>query len=105
MPRTRVVCTIGPVTRSKEAIRALAEAGMDVARLNFSHGTHQEHGQVIQWVREASRDIGRELGILQDLCGPKIRTGNLAAPIDLKPGREIVISAEEVLGTPERISC
>ncbi|HVY61065.1 MAG TPA: pyruvate kinase [Planctomycetota bacterium] len=106
MPRTKIVCTLGPVTRSKEAIGALAEAGMDVVRLNFSHGTHEEHGQAIRWVREVSREIGREIAILQDLCGPKIRIGALATPtIELKPGREVTITQADVEGTPERISC
>jgi pyruvate kinase len=105
MPRTKIVCTIGPVTRSRDAIRALAEAGMDVARLNFSHGTHEEHGQTIGWVREVSREIGREIAILQDLCGPKIRTGRLTTPsVELKQGKEIAISGEDIEGTAERIS-
>src|SRR5439155_15812902 len=99
MPRTKIVCTIGPATRARDAIRALAEAGMDVARLNFSHGTHEEHGEVIRWVREVSREIGREIGVLQDLGGPKIRTGKLkAAVVELRAGREFVITTKEFEG-------
>jgi pyruvate kinase len=105
MPRTKIVCTIGPATRSREAIRALAEAGMDVARLNFSHGTHEEHGEVVRWVREASREIGREIGVLQDLGGPKIRTGKLVKPVvELRPGREFLISTQECEGDETRVS-
>ena len=78
---------------------------MNVVRLNFSHGTHEEHGQVVKWIREVSREIGREIAILQDLCGPKIRTGKMATPtVELKPGKELTVSDDEVEGTPERIS-
>lgn len=105
MPRTKIVCTIGPATRSRDAIRALAEAGMDVARVNFSHGTHEEHGEVIRWVREISREIGREIGVLQDLGGPKIRTGKLGATVvELRAGREFAITTQEITGDENRVS-
>ncbi|MDP9074433.1 MAG: pyruvate kinase [Actinomycetota bacterium] len=73
--RAKIVCTLGPVTRSPEAIRALVDAGMDVARLNFSHGTHEEHAASYRLVREASDATGHSVGILADLQGPKIRLG------------------------------
>jgi pyruvate kinase len=99
MPRTKIVCTIGPATRSRDAIRALAEAGMNVARLNFSHGTHAEHGEVVGWVREISRELGHEIGILQDLGGPKVRTGTLKMPVvELRAGREFTITTRDVEG-------
>ena len=74
---TKIVCTIGPASSSVAALVQLIEAGMDVARLNFSHGSYAEHLQVIQNVREASRQTGEFVTILQDLSGPKIRTGTL----------------------------
>jgi pyruvate kinase len=75
--RTKIVCTIGPKTNSAEKISELMKAGMDVARLNFSHGDHEMHRQTIQLIRGLSKQAGKEIGILQDLGGPKIRLGNL----------------------------
>ena len=88
--RTKIVCTLGPVTSTPEMIAKMAEAGMDVARLNFSHGDHQSHGQTIEAVREISRRIGREIGILQDLCGPKIRLGQV-------PGQERHLTSGQIV--------
>jgi pyruvate kinase len=73
--RAKIVCTIGPAVESREGIRALLEAGMDVARLNFSHGEHKEHQRRLELVRSESEAMGKPVAILQDLCGPKIRTG------------------------------
>ena len=73
--RAKIVCTLGPATYSAEAIRALVDAGMDVARLNLSHGTHADHEQVYGLVRAASDASGRAVGIMVDLQGPKIRLG------------------------------
>jgi pyruvate kinase len=75
--RTKIVCTLGPSSSDRETIGKLIEAGMDVARLNFSHGTHEEHQQRIEIVREEARKLGREVAILQDLQGPKIRVGDI----------------------------
>jgi pyruvate kinase len=74
--RTKIVCTLGPATQSNDAIAALVEAGMDVARLNFSHGTREQHAAAYGWAREASDAAGRAVGILADLQGPKIRLGS-----------------------------
>lgn len=74
---TKIVCTIGPSSASPERLRALVEAGMDVARLNFSHGTHESHAQVIQHIRQISAETDKPIAILQDLCGPKLRLGAL----------------------------
>lgn len=74
---TKIVCTIGPATSSPERLRALIESGMDVARLNFSHGTHESHGQVIEHIRRISAEMDKPVAILQDLCGPKLRLGTL----------------------------
>ena len=73
--RAKIVCTVGPAVDSPEGIRGLIEAGMNVARLNFSHGTAADHAQRVEWIRQQSRELGKHVAILQDLCGPKIRTG------------------------------
>jgi pyruvate kinase len=106
MRRTKIVCTIGPSTSSPEMIARLIAAGMDVARLNFSHGTHADHAQRIKLLREAARQADRPLGILQDLQGPKIRTGKLkdGQPVQLRAGDRFVITTHEIVGTAERVS-
>jgi pyruvate kinase len=104
--RAKIVCTIGPATASPERLRGLAEAGMDVARLNFSHGTHADHERTYQLVRETAEAVGRPIGILADLQGPKIRLGRFAEPpVEWRTGDHVVITAEQVLGTAERVSC
>lgn len=105
MRRTKIVCTIGPATRSREAIAGLIRAGMNVARLNFSHGTSEEHGQVVDLVRQVSREQGAWTAILQDLQGPKIRIGTLkGGRILLRHDDELVITTEPLEGTAERVS-
>src|SRR5512133_1877854 len=93
-PRTKIVCTLGPASSSRETIRALVEAGLNVARINFSHGTHAQHADVITSVREVAAELGRPVAILGDLQGPRIRIGDLPAPIMLEPGTEIVMVPE-----------
>ena len=106
--RTKIVCTIGPASASVEQLDRLARAGMDVARLNFSHGTHAEHAEVIKRLREGESRWGRPITILQDLQGPKIRLGTFGARggrrIDLEPGAIFTLTAEPVVGTSERAS-
>jgi pyruvate kinase len=106
MRKTKIVCTIGPASRSAEKLEALILAGMDVARLNFSHGTHEEHGQVICALREISARLGHSLAILQDLSGPKIRTGALqgGTAVALVAGAEITITTEPVVGTASLVA-
>ena len=88
MRRAKIVCTLGPATSSAENLRELVRAGMDVARLNLSHGDHKDHEQVYQDVRKASDQTGRAVGILVDLQGPKIRTARFEnGPIQLVPAR------------------
>lgn len=97
--RTKIVCTLGPVSDSEEVVRRLAEAGMDVARLNFSHGDHASHAKTIKIVRTVAQKIGREIGILQDLCGPKIRLGKIDGERFLAAGHEVtLISGESAQG-------
>ena len=103
--RAKIVCTIGPVTSSPERIRDLVRAGMDVARLNFSHGTHADHAQVYKAIREASDECGRAVGILADLQGPKIRLGRFAGgPVEWREGDIVRVTVEDVAGTHDRVS-
>ena len=106
MRRTKIVCTIGPATSSEERLEQLMRAGMNVARLNFSHGTHQEHELVIERVRAISARLGCAVAILQDLQGPKIRTGKLqdGKPVTLVDGLQITITTREVVGNAQVIS-
>ena len=106
MRRTKIICTLGPATGSLEKIRELIRAGMDVARLNFSHGTPETHARFAQWVRQASRDVGRPVALLQDLGGPKIRTGTLGArrSVALQEGQRFWLTAEETEGSSRRVS-
>jgi len=98
--RAKIVCTLGPATYSAESIRSLVEAGMDVARLNLSHGTHADHEQVYRLVREAADESGRAVGIMVDLQGPKIRLGRLASgPVTLVAGDEFTITTDAVPGS------
>src|SRR5664279_6508429 len=97
--RAKIVCTLGPATYSEAAIRGLVDAGMDVARLNLSHGTHADHEQVYWMVRAAAADSGRAVGIMVDLQGPKIRLGRLASgPVTLVAGAEFTITTDNVPG-------
>ena len=97
--RTKIVCTIGPASRDPETLERLMQAGMNVCRLNFSHGTHEEHAAAIRDIRAAAERLGKPIAILQDLAGPKIRTGKLAAgPVRLEPGRMIVLTSRDVPG-------
>ena len=103
--RAKIVCTMGPVTSSPERIRELVRAGMDVARLNFSHGTHADHAQVYKTIREASDECGRAVGILADLQGPKIRLGRFAGgPVEWREGDVVRVTVEDVAGTHDRVS-
>jgi pyruvate kinase len=103
---SKIVCTIGPATRSPRMIRKLMQAGMDVARLNFSHGTHEEHAQSISILRQAAIEIKRPIAILADLQGPKIRTGALAGggTVLLRAGQRFVITTAKVLGDSTRVN-
>lgn len=98
--RTKIVCTLGPATSSHDAIMSLAEAGMNVARLNFSHGTHADHAERIRIVREVADEIGKPIAILGDLQGPRIRIGDLALSVPLNPGDDVTLvhEGEEVGG-------
>ncbi|WP_439660793.1 pyruvate kinase [Lentzea sp. HUAS TT2] len=103
--RAKIVCTLGPATGTPEKVRDLVAAGMDVARMNFSHGSHADHKQVYDMVRAAADESGRAVGILADLQGPKIRLGRFAAgPVDWNTGDIVRITVEDVEGTHDRVS-
>ena len=103
--RTKIVCTLGPAVASLEGITGLVESGMDVARLNFSHGEHEDHAQNYRWVREASDSTGHAVGILADLQGPKIRLGRFAEGSTYWADGEVVrITVDDVEGTHDRVS-
>ena len=103
--RAKIVCTLGPATGSLEQITALVESGMDVARLNFSHGTHADHEKAYRMVREASDKVGRAVAVLADLQGPKIRLGTFATgPVTWATGARVCVTVEDVPGTAERVS-
>jgi pyruvate kinase len=103
---TKIIATIGPACAAEGALDALIAAGTDVFRLNFSHGTHEEHGEVITRIRDAAARSGRHVAILQDLSGPKIRTGKLVdrKVIDLVPGAALEIATGDFVGGPGRVS-
>jgi len=104
IPKTKIVCTIGPASNSPEIVKALIEAGMSVARLNFSHGSHRDHGQMIEMIRGVAHEVGRPVAILQDLCGPKIRVGEIPPPgIRLTNGQSIVLTTDKQAAGEDRI--
>jgi pyruvate kinase len=99
--RTKIVATIGPATASAEMVRALVRAGMDAARLNFSHGSRDEHAERARLVRDAQEEAGRPLAIIADLQGPKLRLGKLPEPLELEEGTVVVIVGAEARGHGE----
>ncbi|HEX2130368.1 MAG TPA: pyruvate kinase, partial [Actinophytocola sp.] len=103
--RAKIVCTLGPATATPEKVRELVAAGMDVARMNFSHGSQSDHKQVYDLVRAASDESGRAVGILADLQGPKIRLGTFASgKVEWQVGDVVRITVEDVEGTHGRVS-
>jgi pyruvate kinase len=104
--RAKIVCTLGPAVDSPELIAELVAAGMDVARLNFSHGEHAEHEARYHMVRAAAQAAQRPVGILADLQGPKIRLGRfIDGPVAWKAGEAVVITSDDIIGTHDRVSC
>ncbi|MGB8266255.1 MAG: pyruvate kinase [Candidatus Velthaea sp.] len=105
--RTKIVATVGPASSAPETLRELFLAGVNVVRLNFSHGTHESHGQTILDVRRVARELNLPVAVLQDLPGPKVRTGKLAGGADavkLLKGERFTLTSEPILGTAERVS-
>jgi pyruvate kinase len=104
--RAKIVATLGPSSSTEETFRRLVKAGLDVARLNFSHGSHEQKAELIAMVRKVAKEEGRPICILADLQGPKIRTGVLVdhKPVLLVAGKQLVITPEQIEGTAERVS-
>ena len=94
MLRTKIVCTLGPASATPEVIGALVASGLDMARINMSHGSHEAHARAIALVREAALAAGRPVAVLADLAGPKIRVGDLPKPLELTPGQRVVLAPE-----------
>ncbi|MEC2078156.1 pyruvate kinase [Metabacillus fastidiosus] len=105
MRKTKIVCTIGPASESYEKLSELMEAGMNVARLNFSHGDFEEHGSRIENIRKAAAKLNKNVAILLDTKGPEIRTHTMKdGAIELEAGSEVIVSMKEVIGTTEKFS-
>lgn len=102
--KTKIVATVGPASNNKEMLRALAKEGVDVFRLNFSHGKHEDHLKVINFVREINQELGTHIALLQDLQGPKIRVNEMEPGIEIVAGETITITTKEVLGNKELVS-
>lgn len=104
-PKTKIICTIGPASESPEVIRELIASGMRVARLNFSHGTLEEHEQKIHTIRRIAKEMDTPVAILQDLGGTKIRLGHIPEPgVRLEPGHHLILTTQTVEGSEQRIS-
>lgn len=105
MRKTKIICTIGPSSESPEIMEEMIKAGMDIARLNFSHGTYQEHQRKIMLIREISERVGKDVTILQDLSGPKIRIGRISkGGIELKKGENFILTTRQVIGDENGVS-
>ena len=104
--RTKIVATIGPASRSPAGLRQLIEAGVNVFRLNFAHGTHEEHAAVLAEIRRLSRQMDRHVAVLQDLCGPKIRLGNIPGDlVDCQLGEEFTLLSDRLTDSPRELTC
>ncbi len=105
MRKTKIICTIGPACESEEMIRELCRAGMNVARLNFSHGTHEEHLQRIQTIRKVREELNLPIAIMLDTKGPEYRIGTFEnGKIELKAGDVFTFTPEEISGTQEKVT-
>ncbi len=103
--KTKIVATIGPASRDKETLKELIYAGANVFRLNFSHGSHDDHKATIMMVRELNEELGTNVALLQDLQGPKIRVGQVAdGAVPISPGQKLIITTKDMLGTSEMVS-
>src|SRR5213592_1010989 len=103
--KTKIVATIGPASESPDMLARLIHAGLDVARLNFSHGSPEKHAEVIQRIRDAARETGQRVAIMADLPGPKMRLGKIdPEPIQLAPGAHFTLTCEDIVGDAQRAS-
>src|ERR1017187_5432523 len=105
MLRAKIVCTIGPASEAPEILERLLRQGMNVARLNFSHGTHDQHARNIAAIREIAERLEKPIAILQDLCGIKLRLGEIAAgPVPVLTGSRITLTSRSVPGDAREVS-
>ena len=103
--KTKIVCTIGPASEKEDTLVRMIEAGMNVVRLNFSHGDFESHAQMIKKIRSAAKQTGRRIAIMADLPGPKIRIGDLETePIELEPDANFSLTTQEITGDQHRAS-
>src|SRR5512135_518984 len=103
--KTRIVCTIGPASESPEVMEKMMRAGMNIARLNFSHGDFESHRAVVRNLRSAARAAGKRVAIMADLSGPKMRIGKLTSePVELEPGDTFVLTTDDIVGDAGRAS-
>jgi pyruvate kinase len=103
--KTKIICTIGPSSDSPEVLKEMMLAGMNIARLNFSHGAFEEHSRVIGNIRAAAAEVGKRIAILADLPGPKIRLGQFGQePVELKPGAPFTLTTSDIMGDGGRVS-
>ncbi|MFP4482416.1 MAG: pyruvate kinase, partial [Thermovirgaceae bacterium] len=105
MKRVKIVCTLGPACQAKETLREMVTAGMDVARLNFSHGTQESHGLHLENVRALEKELARPIAAMLDTKGPEIRTGRLSGgqPVHIDTGGKIRLTPDDVEGSGQRI--
>lgn len=102
--KTKIVATVGPASNSKDMLRALIKEGVDVFRLNFSHGTHEDHQKVVDAVREINAELGSTVALLQDLQGPKIRIQEMQPDVVIERGQELIITTRQLVGNREIVS-
>src|SRR5512139_3813907 len=103
--KTKIVCTIGPASESREVMEQMIRAGMNIARLNFSHGDFKSHEKTIRNLRDASRSTGQRLAIMADLPGPKMRIGQFSKePIELRIGDSFTLTTDNIEGDQSRVS-
>ncbi|HPW77369.1 MAG TPA: pyruvate kinase [Candidatus Omnitrophota bacterium] len=103
--KTKIVATIGPASESREMLERLINAGMNIARLNFSHGDFPAHGKVIRRIREAEKATGKKVAIMADLSGPKMRLGSISPePVELKAGDTFILTSDDIIGNSQRVS-
>src|SRR3954452_18439193 len=101
--RTKIVATLGPATSTEEKIRELVRVGVDVTRLNFSHGEHEGHLKNARFVREAGESVGRNVAVMQDIQGPKIRLGEVVGGTELVEGNQMILAPGDFLGDASRL--
>ncbi|MCX7919612.1 MAG: pyruvate kinase [bacterium] len=104
MKRTKIVCTIGPASEKRDILRQMIQSGMNVARLNFSHGTQAEHLSRLQSIRQIAQELDIPIPIIADLCGPKLRIGKIHTPVELNSGASFILTSERIEGDRNRVS-